>query len=182
MKDKQELEELQKNFWSPSEMALEHSNDIAGVLNLAWSLVKERGAMEFQLMLPRLFLHNKDSKAKEVESGLVRAVQNSHPSDFLDALQPFADSNDENVSKTSLDFMTRILICAEDGEIKKCIAPISEMLTTTVNSSSSEVMKATVLCFVAAMTQPHQKLINVLPTCSNLLSPLENQKIEFLIC
>jgi hypothetical protein len=56
------------------------------------------------------------------------------------------------VSKIAIDLMTRILISAEDGEVKKCIAPISETLTTTVNSSSSEVRKATVLCFVAAMT------------------------------
>jgi hypothetical protein len=63
--------------------ALEHCNDIAGVLNLAWSLVKEREAKEFQLMLPHLFLHNQDSKAKGVESVMVEAVQNSHPSDFL---------------------------------------------------------------------------------------------------
>jgi hypothetical protein len=73
----------------------------------------------------------------------------------------FADSNDENVSKTAIDLMTRMSICAVDGEVKKCIASISEMLKTTVNSSSSEVKKATVLCFVAAMTQPQQKLINV---------------------
>jgi hypothetical protein len=111
-------------------------------------------------MLPDLFLHNKDSKAKKVESVLVEAVQNSHLSDFLDALQPFADSNDESVSKTAIDLMTRILSSAEDGEIKKCITPISETLTTTINSSSSEVRKATVLFFVAVMTQPQQKLIN----------------------
>jgi hypothetical protein len=67
--------------------ALEHPNDISCVLNLARGLVKERGAKEFQLMLLGLFLHNKDSKAKEVESVLAEAVQNSHPSDFLDALQ-----------------------------------------------------------------------------------------------
>jgi hypothetical protein len=111
-------------------------------------------------MLPGLFLHNKDSKAKEIESLLVEAVQNSHSSDFLDVVQPFADINDENVSKTAIDLMTRILISAEDGEVKKCIAPISETFTTTVNSSSSEVRKATVLCFFAAITQPQQKLIN----------------------
>jgi hypothetical protein len=34
--------------------ALEHRNDITGVLNLARSLVKERGAKEFQPMLPGL--------------------------------------------------------------------------------------------------------------------------------
>jgi hypothetical protein len=72
----------------------------------------------------------------------------------------FADSNDENVSKTAIDLRTRILICAEDGEVKKCIAPISQMLTTTITTSSSEVRKATVLCFVAVITQPQQKLIN----------------------
>jgi hypothetical protein len=107
-----------------------------------------------------LFLHNKDSKAKEVESMLAEAVQNSHPRDFFDALQPFADINDENVSKTAIDLRTRILISAEDGEVKKCIAPISETLTTTINSSFSEVRKATVLCFYATMTQSQQKLIN----------------------
>jgi hypothetical protein len=64
----------------------------------------------------------------------------------------FVDSNDENTSKTDIDFMIRILINAVDGEVKKCIASISEILTTTVNSSTSEVRKATVLCFVAAMT------------------------------
>jgi hypothetical protein len=111
-------------------------------------------------MLHGLFLHNKDSKAKDIESVLVKAVQNSHPSDFLDSLQPFAESNDENVSKTAIDLMSRILISAVDGEVKKCIAPISETLTTTIKSSSSEVRKATLLCFVAAMTQHHQKLIN----------------------
>jgi hypothetical protein len=130
-----------------------------GVLNLARSLVKERGAKEFQRILPGLFLHNKDSKAKEVESVLVKTVQNSHLRDFLDALQPFAISNDENVSKTAIDLMTRILINVEDGEVKKWIAPISETLTTTVNSSSSEVRKATVHYFVSEMTQSQQKLI-----------------------
>jgi hypothetical protein len=134
--------------------ALEHRNDIAGVLNLARTPVKERGEKEFQCMLPDLFLHNKDSQAKEIESVLVKTMQNSHPSDFLDAFQPFADSNDENVSKTAIDLMTRILISAEDGVVKKCIAPISKTLTTTANSSSLEVRKATVLCFVVAMTQP----------------------------
>jgi hypothetical protein len=78
----------------------------------------------------------------------------------FDALQPFADSNDENMSKTVIDLMIRILISAKYGEIKKCIAPISDTLITTVNSSSSEVRKATVLCFVATITQPQQKLIN----------------------
>jgi hypothetical protein len=111
-------------------------------------------------MLPGLFLHNKDSKSKEVESVLVEAVQNSHPNDFLDAFHPFADSNDENVSKTAIDLMSRILISAVDGDVKKCIAPISDTFATTINSSSSEVRKATLLCFVAAMTQQHQKLIN----------------------
>jgi hypothetical protein len=67
--------------------ALEHRNDIAGFLNLAPSMVKERGAKEFQRMLSGLFLHNKDSEAKEIESLLMEAVQNSYPSDFLDALQ-----------------------------------------------------------------------------------------------
>jgi hypothetical protein len=38
-------------------------------------------------MLPCLVLHNKDSKVKEVESVLIEEVQNSHLSDFLDALQ-----------------------------------------------------------------------------------------------
>jgi hypothetical protein len=47
---------------------VEHRNDFAGVLNLARGLVKERGAKEFQRILPGLFLHNKDSKAKEVEN------------------------------------------------------------------------------------------------------------------
>jgi hypothetical protein len=88
----------------------------------------------------------------------VEGVQNSHPRDFLDELQLFVDSNDENVSKIAIDLMTRILIIAEDGDVKKCIAPISETLTRKVNSSSSEVRKATVLCFVAVMTQPQQKL------------------------
>jgi hypothetical protein len=97
----------------------------------------------------------------EVEGVLVEAVQNSPHSDFLDALQLFAASNDQNVSKTSIDLMTRFFISAEDGEVKKCIAPISETLTTTVNRSSSEVRKAMVLCFVAAMAQHQQKLINV---------------------
>jgi hypothetical protein len=109
-------------------------------------------------MLSDLFLHNKDSKAKEIESVLVEAVQNSHPSDFLDALQPFADSNDENVSKTAIDLKTRILIRTEDGEVKKCVAPISETLTTTAKSSSSEVRKATVLFFVAVITQPEAEV------------------------
>jgi hypothetical protein len=71
----------------------------------------------------------------------VETVQNSHSSDFLDALQAFADSNDENVSKSAIDLMTRIFISAVVGEVKKCIAPISETLTTRVNSSSSEVRK-----------------------------------------
>jgi hypothetical protein len=72
----------------------------------------------------------------------------------------FADSNDGNVSKIGIDLMSRILISAVDGEVKKCIASISKMLTTTVNSSSSEVRKAAVLFFVAVMTQPQQKSIN----------------------
>jgi hypothetical protein len=38
-------------------------------------------------MLPGLFLRNKDSKAKLIQSVLAEAVQNSHLSDFLDALQ-----------------------------------------------------------------------------------------------
>jgi hypothetical protein len=88
--------------------ALEHRNDIAGVLNLARSLVKERRAKEFQRMLRGLFLNNKNSKTKEVESVLVEGVQNSHSSDFLDVLQAFADSNDENVNKTAIDLRTRI--------------------------------------------------------------------------
>jgi hypothetical protein len=129
-------------------------------LNLARSLVKEHGAKELQKMLPRLFLHTKDCKAKEVESVLVEAVQNSHPSDFHDALQSFADRDYENVSKTTIYLMTRGVISAKDGEVKKCIAPISEAFTTTVNRSSSEVRKATVLFFVAVITQPQQKLIN----------------------
>jgi hypothetical protein len=87
---------------------LEHCNDIARVLNLAQSLVKERRANEFQLMLPGLFLHNKDSNAKDIETVLVEAVQNSHPNDFLDVLQPLVDSNDENLSKTAIDLMSRI--------------------------------------------------------------------------
>jgi hypothetical protein len=132
--------------------ALEHRNDIAGVLNLARSLVKEHRAKEFQPMLPGLFLHNKDFSAKEIESVLVEAVQDLQASDFLDPLQPFANNNDENVCKSAIELMTRILISAKDGEIKKCIAPISETLTTMVNSSSSEVRKATVLCLVALMT------------------------------
>jgi hypothetical protein len=111
-------------------------------------------------MLPGLFLHNKDSKAKEVESVSAEAAQNSHINDSLDTLQPFAESNDENVSKIAIDLMTLILISAEDGEVKKCIAPISETLATAVNSSSSEVRKATVLGFVAVMTQRQHKLIN----------------------
>jgi hypothetical protein len=56
--------------------------------------------------------------------------------------------------------MSRILISVLDGEVKKCIASISEMLTTRVNSSSTEVRKPTMLFFVAVMTQPKQKLIN----------------------
>jgi hypothetical protein len=48
-------------------IALENPNDIAGDLNLSWSLVKEHGAKEFQRMLSRLVLHNKDSKAKEAK-------------------------------------------------------------------------------------------------------------------
>jgi hypothetical protein len=83
---------------------------------------------------------------------LVEAVKNSHPSDFLDALQPFADSNDKNVNKTAINLMSRILISSEDGEVKKCIAPISETLGTKIITTSSEVKKATVLCFDAAMT------------------------------
>jgi hypothetical protein len=35
--------------------ALEHCNDIFGVLNLSLSLVKERWAQEFQRMLPTSF-------------------------------------------------------------------------------------------------------------------------------
>jgi hypothetical protein len=75
--------------------------------------------------------------------------------------QPFADSNGENVNKTPIDLMTRILSSAEEGEVNKGIAPISETLPTAVNNSSSEVRKAIVLCFVAAMTQPQQRLISV---------------------
>jgi hypothetical protein len=63
---------------------------------------------------------------------LVEAVQNSYPSDFLEFLeflQLSADSNGENVNKTAIDLMSRILISAEDGEVKKCIAPISDTLT-----------------------------------------------------
>jgi hypothetical protein len=107
-------------------------------------------------MLPSLSLHNKDFKAKEIECMLMEAVQNSHLSDFLDAFQPFANKNDQNVSKIAIDLMTRTLISAEDGEVKKCIAPISEMLTTTINSLSSEVRKAMMICFVVAMTQPQK--------------------------
>jgi flagellar basal body P-ring protein FlgI len=140
--------------------ALEHHNGIAGVLNLARSLVKEREAKEFKRMLPGLFLPNTHSKAKVVETVLVEAVQNLHPSDFLGALQSFADINDENVSKTVIDLRTRILISDEDGEVEKWIAPISETLITTVNSSPSEVRKAAGLCFVDAMTQLQKKLNN----------------------
>jgi hypothetical protein len=89
--------------------ALEHRNDIAGVLNLARSLIKESGGKKFQRILPDLFLHNKDSKVKEVESVLVEAVQNSNPSDFIDALQWFAGRNYENVSKTAINIMIGIL-------------------------------------------------------------------------
>jgi hypothetical protein len=67
---------------------------------------------EIQRMLPCLFLHNKDSKAKEVESRLAKAVQNSHPSDFLNVLQPLAESNEENVSKIAFVLMTRIIFSA----------------------------------------------------------------------
>jgi hypothetical protein len=44
---------------------------------------------------------------------LVEGVQNSYPSDFLELFQPFADSNGENVNKTPIDLMTRILSSVE---------------------------------------------------------------------